>query len=201
MQKYIQLFVEGITDRNFLQYFIKQKFPQHWQHFKYKITNGKYNIANENIKNELREVFDNDDIILFVFDADADAEKAKNDILSKMANDMLPDIFLFPNNQDIGVLENLLEKIISEENKEFYHNCWTNFYDCVEKLSNKQNDIHLKTRFKCYCEIFLKGNTEALLKDAKIDYTDTEVWNLHHESLTPLYNFLNTNLQIFLQNP
>ncbi|GAA7864797.1 hypothetical protein JP0474_01990 [Helicobacter pylori] len=129
--KEILIFVEGPSDRFFLEIYLlylyfQGKFPI--KNFKVQNVDGKNNLSKRLLEIEKY------DKTLIIFDADKDYESNKKEILkivSKTKQTISEEqIFLFPNNQDDGDLEDLLLK--TANHKEFI-NCFDSYLDCIKK--------------------------------------------------------------------
>ncbi|BCI99552.1 hypothetical protein JP0558_00850 [Helicobacter pylori] len=129
--KEILIFVEGSSDRFFLEVYLlylyfQEKFPI--KNFKVQNVDGKGNLSKRLLEIEKY------DKTLIIFDADKDYESNKKEILKIVSKTKQiiseEQIFLFPNNQDDGDLETLLLEIANH--KEFI-NCFESYLDCIKK--------------------------------------------------------------------
>ncbi len=132
--KEILIFVEGSSDRFFLEIYLlylyfQEKFPI--KNFKVQNVDGK-----DNLSKRLLEI-EKYDKTLIIFDADKDYESNKKEILKIVSESKQTiseeQIFLFPNNQDDGDLETLLLEIA--KHKEFI-NCFEGYLDCIKKTEH-----------------------------------------------------------------
>ncbi|QIC81199.1 hypothetical protein G3M67_03310 [Helicobacter pylori] len=125
--KEILIFVEGPSDKVFLEvylYFLED-FPI--KNFKVKDVKGK-----DNLSKRLLEI-EKYDKTLIIFDANKDYESNKKEILtvvSKRKQTISEEqIFLFPNNQDDGDLETLLLKIAKHDE---FLKCFEGYLECIK---------------------------------------------------------------------
>ncbi len=129
--KEILIFVEGPSDKVFLEVYLYFLEDLPIKNFKVKDVKGK-----DNLSKRLLEI-EKYDKTLIIFDADKDYESNKKEILkvvSKTKQTISEEqIFLFPNNQDDGDLEILLLKIA--KHKEFI-NCFEGYLDCIKKAEH-----------------------------------------------------------------
>lgn len=191
--KKILIYGEGQEDKMFLLDFIHCRFGADKIYFQVDATNSKTKIPK--VEQQLRENTDAGGINIIIFDADNDFNKAKDDILNIKNNLNLEfDIFLFPDNQNVGQFETLLMQICPPENLPFF-DCWKSFYDCTNQLVNKKSSLYSKTESQCYCEIYLDKSVVRKIEKKKIDYLDSDAWNLNYPSLEPLYLFLKHHLE------
>jgi hypothetical protein len=116
-----------------------------------------------------------------IFDADTDFEIRKHEIDEwKTKTGLTFKLFLFPDNQNAGTLEDLLQKIIIANNKPIL-DCWNRFETCIQEyagvIMNRQLTIPAKkTKIYAYLEVLL-GETEkekTKIKERERDYRNTE---------------------------
>ncbi|GAA8475019.1 hypothetical protein HpNP83_05540 [Helicobacter pylori] len=224
IDKEILIFVEGPSDKVFLEVYLYFLGNFLTKNFKVQNIKGK-----DNLSKRLLEI-EKYDKTLIIFDADKDYESNKKEILSKTQQKITEEqIFLFPNNQDDGDLEDLLLEIANH--KEFI-NCFEGYLDCIKKKEHYKpikntgkNMLHaylealgLEKFFQYTWDTEKKNNEKKLIIDDKdggeIEIKDqykkdykklTEVIDFDSKSLNPLKNFLRqfaendqkTNLKIF----
>ncbi|MCQ2717439.1 hypothetical protein JT219_03270 [Helicobacter pylori] len=213
--KEILIFVEGSSDRFFLEIYLlylyfQEKFPI--KNFKVQNVDGK-----DNLSKRLLEI-EKYDKTLIIFDADKDYESNKKEILKIVSESKQTiseeQIFLFPNNQDDGDLETLLLEIA--KHKEFI-NCFEGYLDCIKKTEHCKPIKNIrKNKLYAYLEVLglekffqytwdtkKKNNKKKLIIDDKdgdeIEIKDQykgdyeklkEVIDFNSKSLIPLKNFL-----------
>ncbi len=206
--KEILIFVEGPSDKVFLEVYLYFLEDLPIKNFKVKDVKGK-----DNLSKRLLEI-EKYDKTLIIFDADKNYESNKKEILkvvSKTKQTILEEqIFLFPNNQDDGDLETLLLKIAKHEE---FINCFESYLDCIEKKEHYKpiKDIR-KNMLYAYLEVFglekffqykwdtnNKKNEENIIIDDKGKIKEKhkeeyeklkEVIDFNSKSLIPLKNFL-----------
>jgi hypothetical protein len=204
----VKIFVEGVADIKFLADYIKHIAPA-FDIVKETIINcgGCTNIYSQNEKredilNQMKQNTSNAGVNLVIFDADADFETRKTEIENWKTQHVLNfEIFLFPNNNDAGALENLLEKIILEKNQPIF-DCWNGYERCLQSKTIDGRAAPLttpakKTKIYGYLEALL-GTTKKekeKIKEKERDYNNKEHWNLDSDYLNPLKDFLLLNLQ------
>jgi hypothetical protein len=204
----IKIFVEGIADVKFLKDYINYSMPS-FEISKETIieTGGWTNIDSqkekgENIQNQMRQNTDNGGINLVVFDADKDFASRNQEIeVWKSKYNLDFELFLLPNNQDVGALEDLLEKIIVDNNQSIF-DCWDGFENCLQNNASKiiGKDLTLpakKTKIYAYLEVLL-GKTKKekeKIKERERDYKNVGHWNLNSDFLIPLKDFLLTYIK------
>ncbi|EMG81037.1 DUF3226 domain-containing protein [Helicobacter pylori] len=157
--KEILIFVEGPSDKVFLEvylYFLED-FPI--KNFKVKDVTGK-----DNLSNRLLEI-EKYDKTLIIFDADIKKESQESDagfdnklkhIREKFQEKGIDfpkeQIFLFPNNQDDGDLETLLFKIAKHDE---FLKCFEGYLECIKSKEHYKpiKDIR-KNMLYAYLELF-----------------------------------------------
>ncbi len=213
--KEILIFVEGSSDRFFLEVYLlylyfQEKFPI--KNFKVQNVDGKGNLSKRLLEIEKY------DKTLIIFDADKDYESNKKEILKIVSKTKQiiseEQIFLFPNNQDDGDLETLLLEI--DNHKEFI-NCFESYLNYIKKQEHYKPIKNIrKSKWYAYLEVLglekffqytwdtkKKNNKKKLIIDDKdgdkIEIKDQykedykklkEVIDFNSSSLVPLKNFL-----------
>ena len=119
--------VEGIADETFIRQYIYHLFGQKVPDNFILRTNGKDNLKSSVAINRMRSMTDQGGINLVIFDADNNFETRRASILEwKKQNGLEFELFLLPNNQDKGELEDLLENIINPNNRPIM-DCWEHY--------------------------------------------------------------------------
>ncbi|GHR02145.1 hypothetical protein JP0088_00840 [Helicobacter pylori] len=218
--KEILIFVEGSSDRFFLEVYLlylyfQEKFPI--KNFKVQNVDRKGNLSKRLLEIEKY------DKTLIIFDADKDYESNKKEILKIVSKTKQiiseEQIFLFPNNQDDGDLETLLLEIANH--KEFI-NCFESYLDCIKKKEHykpikniRKNMLYaylealgLEKFFQYTWDTKKKNIKKKLIIDDKdgdgIEIKDQykgdyeklqEVIGFDSKSLVPLKNFLERSVE------
>lgn len=156
IQKPTLVVVEGKDDAGVLAKFCKEWGLNDIQFYG---VNGKPN--NDNVSAVIKQPGFIDNVTCFAVIRDADdnfdnAKRSVEGILSRSGLSIKTGYFILPNNQDNGMLETLLMKIV-ERNDSQKNDCINLFLDC---LSSKGVDIpeHRKDKAKAYA--FLSANNE-----------------------------------------
>ena len=203
MKKPVKIFVEGKTDKKFLKDYFQHIFSE-FEIFDENIidSGGWTNITSqkeqgETIRNQMQRNTADDGVNFMIFDADEDFSTRKDDIEQWRAkNNLNFDFFLFPNNTDSGDLEDLLEKIITDQNQPIF-DCWESYETCLQEhaskiIGKKMTTPAKKTKIYGYLEALLgESNKEKeKLKEKNRDYRNIAHWNLDTDYLKPLKEFL-----------
>ncbi|WP_217608275.1 DUF3226 domain-containing protein [Helicobacter pylori] len=196
--KEILIFVEGPSDKVFLEVYLYFLEDLPIKNFKVQNIKGK-----DNLSKRLLEI-EKYDKTLIIFDADKDYESNKKEILkvvSKTKQTISEEqIFLFPNNQDDGDLETLLLKIANH--KEFI-NCFEGYLDCIKKTEHYKPIKNIrKNKWYAYLEalgleyLYIKKNIfDNIGGKVKNEYEEDyeklkKAIKFESELLNPLKNFL-----------
>ncbi|EJC04110.1 DUF3226 domain-containing protein [Helicobacter pylori] len=197
--KEILIFVEGPSDKVFLEvylYFLED-FPI--KNFKVKDIKGK-----DNLSKRLLEI-EKYDKTLIIFDANKDYESNKREILTVVSKTKQTiseeQIFLFPNNQDDGDLETLLLEIAKHDE---FLKCFEGYLECIKSkeyyklIKNiRKNMLYaylealgLENLTKTNIDVFdSKGKIKSKYEENYKKLTE-EVIDFSSNSLIPLKNFL-----------
>ena len=190
--------VEGIADETFIRQYLYHLFGQKVPDNFILRTNGKDNLKSSVAINRMRSMTDQGGINLVIFDADNNFETRRASILEwKKQNGLEFELFLLPNNQDKGELEDLLENIINPNNRPIL--------DCWEKYEKELVTIHIegrtppplttpakKTKIYGYLEalLFESESDKKKIKEREREYHNALHWKLDAEYLLPLKEFL-----------
>lgn len=206
MKQCFKIFVEGDADVRFITQLLESLFEDSINRSCIVKTSGCDSLISpkteETYLNQMRMTSANGGTNLVIFDADDDFEKRKNALLHwKEHQNVAFELFLFPNNNDIGELEDLLEQIINEENQPVM-DCWTSYENSLKdvKLPWKQGEPLTipakKTKIYAYLEVLLGASKsqKEMIKDPKREYTNENHWNLKADALNALTGFLKSFL-------
>lgn len=124
--------------------------------------------------------------IAVVLDADRDALATMDKFEAEKKRHDLPvdRVFLVPDNRSRGSIETLLEAMAPERHRRI-HECFTQYRECLKKISPKYDLPNPKARIFAYCEAVGNGP-----KDKDRNFSDAAHWNLNTPALDPLKAFL-----------
>ncbi|WQZ90661.1 hypothetical protein KVM45_01765 [Helicobacter pylori] len=206
--KEILIFVEGPSDKVFLEVYLYFLEDLPIKNFKVQNIKGK-----DNLSKRLLEI-EKYDKTLIIFDADKDYESNKKEILkvvSKTKQTISEEqIFLFPNNQDDGDLETLLLEIAKHDE---FLKCFEGYLECIKSKEHYKPIRNIrKNMLYAYLKVFElqkffqykwdtnnKKNEENIIIDDKGKIKEEhqeeyeklkEVIDFKSKSLIPLKNFL-----------
>ncbi len=185
--KEILIFVEGPSDKVFLEVYLYFLEDLPIKNFKVKDVKGK-----DNLSKRLLEI-EKYDKTLIIFDADKDYESNKKEILkvvSKTKQTISEEqIFLFPNNQDDGDLETLLLEIAKYDE---FLKCFEGYLECIKSKEYYKPIKNIrKNMLYAYLEVLGLEN----LTKTNIDVFDNEskIKNKHEENYRRLKEMIDFN--------
>ncbi len=205
--KEILIFVEGPSDKVFLEAYLYFLEDIPIKNFKVKDVTGK-----DNLSKRLLEI-EKYDKTLIIFDADNYKSNKKEilTVVSKTKQTISEEqIFLFPNNQDDGDLETLLLKIAKHDE---FLKCFEGYLECIKSKEHYKPIKNIrKNMLYAYLELFElekffqykwdtnnKKNEEKIIIDDKGKIKEEhkeeyeklkEVIDFNSNSLIPLKDFL-----------
>ena len=198
MKELYTIYVEGIADVRFLSQYIHHLFGIMVPKERIVKLEGWTNLKGTTWQQRMRAITDKGGTNIVIIDADKDIDARRSDVLSwKEENALEFELFLLPNNQDTGALEDLLENIINPNNRPIF-DCWENYekelvtLDILGRTPPPLTTPAKKTKIYGYLEALLgESNTQKeLIKEVNRNYENTQHWNLDEEYLEPLREFL-----------
>lgn len=206
MRKDFNIFVEGVADARFFKQYINQVFGEEVADERLVILKGWDNLKTEASAVRMRSMSANGGVNIVIVDADKDFQTRQAEIAEwQQANEVEFELFLLPNNQDKGALEDLLENIINPNNSPIM-DCWENYekelvqLDIPGRTPPPLTTPAKKTKIYGYLEALLgdSKSQKELIKEKNRDYTKRLHWNLDTEYLEPLKEFMMRNLNMIL---
>ena len=176
--------VEGKEDKNFLESYIKN-LGYSDKSFVFQPIGGRDKL--KGARNDIENALDRGEKVLIVFDADLKKPKTKSlyeNTKIYIENELKGlegfKIFLFPDDNSTGAVEDLLERIISSEHGRVFE-CFEEYKQCISEY----NLPNMKAKIFAYKEALdiLEENT-----------FDPCYWDFESTALEPLKSFLNQNL-------
>lgn len=161
-------------------------------------TGGKNNLVNA--ANKFKENTLEGGKNLIVFDADTPATGCGFAATLQRINRELESngmqaggIFLWPNNADDGILENLLEQLMQKETHKQWVDCYADYEAC---LGDQYLTPDLKGKLYTYisAQKTLSNTKRNKLGSGQWQFKDARYWNLDVPELQPLKDFLSNNI-------
>jgi len=123
--------------------------------------------------------------VLIILDADEDyAENRKK--TEEILGGLNVPLFLFPDNQSEGALENLLEQIIIPKHKGIF-GCFEDYIECMKKKGYIRP--HMKEKIYAY------EQEVGALKEKEKRF-DPQYWDFDNSALEPLKEFLTKHISV-----
>lgn len=202
MKDIFTIFVEGIADEVFFRQYLHHLYGIIVPDNRIQRLDGWTNLKGSTWQQRMRTNMANERTNIVIIDADDDIDARRSDILAwKTENDLDFELFLLPNNQDAGALEDLLENIINPSNRPIL-DCWEDYekelimLDIPGRTPPPLTTPAKKTKIYGYLEALLgtSKREKELIKEKERDYENTQHWNLDAEYLKPLKEFISKNI-------
>ena len=198
MKGLFTIYVEGIADVVFFKQYIHHLWGVEVPENSIVKLDGWTNLKGVTWQQRMKTMTDNGGTNIVIIDADKDIDARCSDVLTwKEQNGLEFELFLLPNNEDTGALEDLLENIINPNNKPIF-DCWEGYEKELVKLDiSGRTPPPLttpakKTKIYGYLEALLgeSKSQKELIKEPNRDDENTQHWNLDAEYLGALKKFL-----------
>lgn len=184
MDKQVTIFVEGKSDKEFLEAFINENSFN----IKADIKTNNGNSINQAMINQIKESLANDIVVYIIFDADSSFNNTNEAIMKQLATAGISTnqvkIFLFPNNQQSGCLEDLLCEIAIHKKA---IDCFDNYKKCL--MLNDFNTTHISKKSKMYAYREIMGITTKQIQPSNI--TNNNIFDFNAKCLESLKDFFN----------
>lgn len=151
--------------------------------------NGWTNISNEVYINKLKENTIKGGKNLVIIDADFDFGTRKIEVETmRKVNGTDFELFLIPNNNDIGCIENILLNIADPMHHKIF-DCFDSYKKCIESLSVDYFPPDEKNKIYSFTQSLLNTTSPN-----EINFRDLKYWNLNHQYLDNLKKFLSQHI-------
>lgn len=184
MEEEYHIFIEGEEDRLFLEgytsYLLRDNFSPEW----FENIKGKDKLTKQMVERQYLY----GKTVIIIFDANSSHKTTRSEIHDKLSG-LEFKLFLFPDNQSDGILENLLEEIVIPEHKDIFR-CFEGYKSCLKGINADYVLPDIKAKIYGYKEAI-----GAIDKENKKKQFDPEYWNFDSPELNPLKDFLLGNLQ------
>ena len=177
-----QIIVEGEADEKFLKDYMNfLKIEENCR----VIDILKGNMETERLKLLVGKGGFKKENIIVIIDSDSNEDKKNYQKIIKAQEIPQENVFFFPDNEKMGNLESLLEKILVNED---FGKCYRAYQDCLENKKLKKFD---KKAF-LYSYDFSTGGDG---KETDRNYSEKKRYNLFHKDLDSLKKFLEKHLK------
>ena len=213
------ILVEGIADLVFIKDFIEVHFGylhnsivkikedtiditifhKNENSIKIFVLGSKEALDNENTSKKVTSEINKESYhyTILILDADENVEVSK-ELANKYVNNLsLSNSYLFPDVENVGDLETILENIQVDQN---IADCWSNFEDCIQGKDVAYTIPAKKSKIYTYLEV-LNPNTKRgkeNCKERNRNYKDTQIWkisDLNNPYILKLKTFLDPYLK------
>ncbi len=204
-----KIFIEAESKKTseyyFLEAIIRKFFPAIEVQFIF--MKGVDNLFNQPILNEIKKANIEGSQVLVLVDADSEEKKwgykrRKDWIEGGMKeHDVSFPYFIYPNNQNDGLVETLMEAAALYAPNKVFFDCYTDYETCLK--NSKYNIPSLKGKVYAYAEAqtiydIQKGERIPLINKINSGdwlFDNADYWNLDVEDLQPLKDFFSQYLK------
>ncbi len=207
----IRIFCEGISDQRFLRDFLKIHYDINISDEDLKKNRYIENMGSWNklkfLEQKIKESHSDYTSLIFL---DADDEKVIDkpgfEATIQYVTELMAtwnwskfDIFVLPNQQDTGTVEDLLENVINKKHSQIF-DCWNEFENCLSK--NKSLTIPAKkSKIYSYLECLhgITNQEKDKCKDPYRDFQDENLWeirNLNNPYIKKLKDFFDLYIKL-----
>lgn len=188
----LKIFVEGKADVKFIADYVFEHFQvglSHTDDF-YILNSWSGYKSGGYVIESIRQNFDNGAASILILDADDNFQQRQTEVLADFARYGIPiNLFLSPNNNGAGELENILCAIAVEKQ---ILTCFDAYEACI---ANNYKTPVLKAKIFAYLDALLpdkntRGGSSDLLQPQNRDYRNKAHWDLKDTYLQPLNDFL-----------
>ncbi|WP_277234016.1 DUF3226 domain-containing protein [Phocaeicola salanitronis] len=204
-----KIFVEARNKTTPEYYFLKALIDLHFptKDIEFICIGGIGNLFNETNINQMCQAQEVGDQVLILIDADTVAKgygfvKRRADMDNEMqARNISFPYFIYPNNQDDGDVETLMEAIARRDLHPVFFDCFEDYERCVSGVKDEHgqplyNTPNLKGKLHTYMNAQkLSNKLRERLGSGDWLFSNTDYWNLNAVTLQPLRDFLSTNLK------
>ena len=204
-----KIFIEAESKKTseyyFLEAIIRKFFPAIEVQFIF--MKGVDNLFNQPILNEIKKAKIEGSQILVLVDADSEEKKwgykRRKDWIEEgmKEHDVSFPYFIYPNNQNDGLVETLMEAAALYAPNKVFFDCYTDYETCLK--NSKYNIPSLKGKVYAYAEAqtiydIQKGERIPLINKINSGdwlFDNPDYWNLDVENLQPLKDFFKQYLK------
>lgn len=215
---YIEAKSKETTEYNFLKAIIGKFLSDKRENddFEFKFLNGVDKLFSEKASNiqTIQKAQEEGIDVIVIIDADTFAKgwgygKRKNQIEEGMHNNNVSfSYFIYPNNQDDGDVETLMEAAALYASNKVFFDCYTDYETCLKSVKDSNGESlynvpSLKGKVYAYAEAQTIYNTQQKQRIPLIKrmgcgdwlFNNPNYWNLDVDALQPLKDFLTINLK------
>lgn len=204
-----KIFIEAknknTTESHFLQAIIDLFVSEKKVEFIY--MNGIGNLFSETILNQISLAKENNEKVLVLADADTIskgygyAKRQKEFEIGMQRHDIQFSYFLYPNNQDDGDIEMLMEFAARHDLHSLFFDCFEDYEKCVSGAKDTNgNPLYNTPNLKGKLHTYISSQQLTKKQRDKLGsgdwlFDNTDYWDLNIDALEPLKDFLEQNLK------
>lgn len=197
------IFSEGKDDRSFIEDYLKHLLGQTYNDYdiEYVSTGGWTNL--NRVLPKFKQTSDIGGRNLVLFDADfvhtnggfETRQRALNRLKTELHIQF--ELFLFPNNSEDGIFENLLENIVVSDHYRIIE-CFNSYEQCIQQY-NQDNIYNAPVqKSKIYAYIETVANRREFEQSRKNNnnkcFSNTNYWHLESDRISSLRTFFTDNI-------
>lgn len=196
-----KIFIESrkpeTPEYQFLETYITSVLAIASSQFSIYCVNGKDNLWNVAPQFQEAEITGGNNLVIFDADTPLNGggyEKRKHELTERMrALNLHAALFLFPNNHDDGIFENVLEHMMLYDKHHRFLDCFSDYESC---LGDQYVHPNLKSKVFSYISSMkdLPNSKRKLLGSGKWQFDNPSYWDMTTDYLDPLKDFLKENL-------
>jgi hypothetical protein len=178
-----------VADLKFLQDYVGEVFGGELNHRDFDTLGSWSGYKTGGIlKPSIQENQDNQKTSIIILDADQDFQQRREEVLHDFDKFGVPiELFLFPNNQAPGSLEDILSAIGVDQ---AVFNCFYAYEGCI---AGRHLPVK-KSRIFAYLDAMLppgqkRDDKNDQIQEKNRNYRRADIWDLHHPYLSPLRDF------------
>lgn len=204
-----KIFIEAqkkdTSECNFLKTILNKYFPDKAAEFV--CMDGVGNLFNESNLNQILQAIEDGDGVIVLLDADTKAKgygfaARKKEVDDKMtAIGICFPLFLYPNNEDDGDIETLMEQLARKDIHQIWWDCFEDYEKCIGSAKDENGDTYYnlpnrKAKLHTYINSQqLKSKERSKLGSGNWLFDNNNYWDISRQEIQPLIEFLGTNLK------
>lgn len=204
-----KIFIEAkkaeTAECNFLNTIIARYFPK--VDIEFVLMNGVGNLFNETNINQMMQAREEDKNVIVILDADTIEKGAgftarlKSVTEKKMELGLDFPLFLYPNNNDDGDVEVLMEQLARKDLHDKWWDCFNDYETCIAGVVDTEgNKLYKLPNRKAKLHTYISSQQLSNAKRNKLGsgnwlFGNEEFWDMTRPELMPLVDFLRQHLR------
>lgn len=204
-----KIFIEAkkaeTAECNFLSTIIAKYFPT--ADVEFVLMNGVGNLFNETNVNLMMQAREEDNNVIVILDADSIEKCAGFVARHKQVSEKKKELglefslFLYPNNNDDGDVEVLMEQLARKDLHDKWWDCFNDYEKCIAGVVDAEgNKLYKLPNRKAKLHTYISSQQLSNAKRNKLGngnwlFDNKDFWDLTRTELTPLLDFLKQHLR------